>query len=593
MTDPLVEYERRRALRQLAADHLGAQIDRLGQWRIGLVMAGVATGIFGSVSGLFLPGLGAVVLLPMAVLFVIGVRLDKRKRWEARIARHYEHGLRRVSGSWMGRGIAGDRFLDANHLAASDLDLFGKGSLFERVCTARTAAGEERLADWFKVAGEPETIRQRQSAVADLRDRLDLREGIAGSGAEAAEGANFDDLIEWGDQERQRPGISRRRLIEWLGWVNLFVCLARLGLGLPGWVLLITVTISAVAIWPIRSWTNDVITPVEEAARELVLLGSVLARFEAEPFESPSLLALREKLRSHAQCASSQIRRLAHLADWLESRRNAILIPFRILFLWDARMAFAVEDWRRESGPMIRGWIDAVAEMEALSSLAAYAHENPADPFPTIVSGSPRVECTQVGHPLMAVGKCVRNDASLNDATRLLMVSGSNMSGKSTLLRSIGVNVILALAGGPVRAKAMTLTPLGLAATLRVQDSLSDGRSRFFAEVVRVRASLDAARRGPVLFLFDELFAGTNSADRIRGAAAVIRAFIDTGAIGLVTTHDLAVTEITNTMGGIVHNVHFADQWVDGEMRFDHTMREGVVTHTNGIALMRAVGLEV
>jgi DNA mismatch repair ATPase MutS len=169
------------------------------------------------------------------------------------------------------------------------------------------------------------------------------------------------------------------------------------------------------------------------------------------------------------------------------------------------------------------------------------------------------------------------------------------MSGKSTLLRAVGANAVLALAGAPVRATKLTLTPVALGATIRVQDSLRDGRSRFFAEVTRVRAVLDrAAKAPPVLFLFDELFAGTNSADRLVGAEAVLRTLLDAGAVGLVTTHDLALTAAADRLGGRAANVHFADHTAaDGAMTFDYTMRPGVVPHGNGVALMRAVGLKV
>jgi DNA mismatch repair ATPase MutS len=176
----------------------------------------------------------------------------------------------------------------------------------------------------------------------------------------------------------------------------------------------------------------------------------------------------------------------------------------------------------------------------------------------------------------------------------VLVVSGSNMSGKSTLLRAVGVNVVLALAGGVVRAASLTLTPVAVGATIRVQDSLQAGRSRFFAEVTKVRALLDTARAGPppLLFLLDELFAGTNSADRVAGAEGVLRALLDAGAVGLVTTHDLALTAVTGRLGG-AQNVHFCDGFAGGELHFDYTMRPGVVPHGNGLALMRAVGLEV
>ncbi|MBN9117943.1 MAG: hypothetical protein J0I06_02045 [Planctomycetes bacterium] len=194
-----------------------------------------------------------------------------------------------------------------------------------------------------------------------------------------------------------------------------------------------------------------------------------------------------------------------------------------------------------------------------------------------------------------SAGDGPRGPTDDTDGPRVLIVSGSNMSGKSTLLRSVGVNCVLALAGGVVRAADFSLTPFALGATMRVQDSLQAGKSRFFAEVTKVRLLLDIATREngpPLLFLLDELFAGTNSADRVAGAEGVVRALVAAGAIGFVTTHDLSLTAVTDTIPGAV-NVHFCDGFAGGELHFDYTMRPGVVPHGNGLALMRAVGLKV
>jgi DNA mismatch repair ATPase MutS len=265
--------------------------------------------------------------------------------------------------------------------------------------------------------------------------------------------------------------------------------------------------------------------------------------------------------------------------------------------MWDVRFAFKLEDWRGQSGPAVGRWLRAVGEAEALSSLAGYAYEHPDDCFPSVEVGPVRLAATGLGHPLLPAERCIRNDVSLDSTAgpRVLLISGSNMSGKSTLLRAVGVNTVLALAGGVVRARSFTLTPATLAATMRVQDSLQAGLSRFFAEVTKVRAMLDiAANRKvpPLLFLLDELFAGTNSADRVAGAEGVVRALLQAGAVGFVTTHDLSLAAIAERLPGAV-NVHFCDGFAGGELNFDYTMRPGIVPHGNGLALMRAVGLEL
>jgi DNA mismatch repair ATPase MutS len=301
-------------------------------------------------------------------------------------------------------------------------------------------------------------------------------------------------------------------------------------------------------------------------------------------------------MTSHGIVPSDAIRRLQRYAEMLDWRRNAVFAPIAAAVSWALHLASAIENWRREFGPRVNIWLAAVAEHEALSSLAAYAYEHSDDPFPIFVEdgAAARFEGTRLGHPLVPAAKMVRNDVALTRDTRLLIVSGSNMSGKSTLLRTVGINVVLAMAGAPVRAATLTMTPLALGATLHVHDSLQAGRSRFYAEISRIRNIADLADRQPVpLFLLDELFQGTNSHDRKIGAEALLLNLIDRGAIGLTTTHDLALTAIAEESRGRAVNVHFEDQLIDGELMFDYKMKPGPVTHSNALALMRAVGLPV
>jgi DNA mismatch repair ATPase MutS len=285
---------------------------------------------------------------------------------------------------------------------------------------------------------------------------------------------------------------------------------------------------------------------------------------------------------------------LVEVHDW---QHNNALLMFSMPFLVGTHLAWAIESWRSRHGGAVRQWLAAAGEFEALASLSAYRYEHPDDPFPEITTGpqrEARFDGAALGHPLLPAARMVRNDVTLDETTRLLVISGSNMSGKSTLLRTVGTNAVLAFAGGPVRAQSLRLSPLALGATLRIQDSLQEGRSRFYAEITRIRQLADVAGGGrPLLFLLDELFHGTNSHDRLIGASGVLRSFLDRGAIGLVTTHDLALTAIADNLAPHAANVHF-EEWFDaGEMRFDYRLKPGRVTRSNALALMRAVGLEV
>jgi DNA mismatch repair ATPase MutS len=282
---------------------------------------------------------------------------------------------------------------------------------------------------------------------------------------------------------------------------------------------------------------------------------------------------------------------MVSLLDW---RRNQLFAPVSLLLLWGTQIAFALEAWRARCGHELVGWLEALGELEALCDLAAHAFEHPADCFPELVAAGPVFDARGLGHPLLPDARCVRNDLALDRDHALVVISGSNMSGKSTLLRSVGTAVAMALAGAPVRATRLRLSPLALGASIRVQDSLQEGASRFFAELLCLRRVV-ASTNGPLplLFLLDEILQGTNSHDRQIGASALVRGLVARGAIGLVTTHDLALTRMVDALAPRARNAHFADELRDGEMHFDYRLAEGVVRRSNALALMRSVGLEL
>jgi DNA mismatch repair ATPase MutS len=245
-------------------------------------------------------------------------------------------------------------------------------------------------------------------------------------------------------------------------------------------------------------------------------------------------------------------------------------------------------------GHNIAGWLNATAEIEALSSLAGYAYENPEDPFPEFSEQSPCFDARGLGHPMLPRAKCVRNDVTIAGETRAFVVSGSNMSGKSTLLRTVGINAVLAMAGAPVRAASLRLSPLALGASIRINDSLKEGTSRFYAEIMRLKQLVVIADGSvPLMFLLDELLHGTNSHDRRIGAEAIIKGLVQKGAIGLLTTHDLALAHIVDALAPQAVNVHFEDHIENGRVLFDYHLREGIVRKSNALELMRSIGLEV
>jgi hypothetical protein len=587
-------YTERLAARQAMADRFARALDQLGWSRVGVFTAGVALAIlvfvFRRAGPLWL-------VLPAAVFLVLLYWQDQvaqRLRRAQRAVRFYARGLERLEERWQGTGEAGLRFLDEAHPYALDLDLFGTGSLFERLCTARTHLGENTLADWLRGPAPRDEVLARQTAVRELVPRLDLREDLALLGTDMPGGVDFSALVAWGLAPRVLTSKPVRLLAAGLGTLNFITLFGWLFLDFTSLPFAAALLLSGLIMLGLRARVRAVLGPVEAAAEGIALLAGLLARLENEPFAALRLRALQSALQAEGRLPSQQIAELARRVEWHAARHNQLFAPVAVLLLWNTQFAFAFEAWRARSGPALPHWLAAIGTIEALAALAAYTFENPADPFPEISAGTAEFNGVDLGHPLLPIERCVCNDVALTSPLRLLLVSGSNMSGKSTLLRTVGINAVLALAGGPVRARRLTLTPLAVGATLRVQDSLQAGRSRFFAEITRVRQLMELTHGSvPVLFLLDELFHGTNSHDRLIGARAVIGRLLDAGAVGLVTTHDLALTQIACELSPRAQNVHFEDDFVNGSMSFDYRMRPGVVPRSNALALMRSVGLDV
>jgi hypothetical protein len=519
-------------------------------------------------------------------------RVRRARARTDRAAAHYRVGLARIEDRWSGLGNPGTSLEDANHMYAADLDVFGPGNLFELLSTARTRMGERTLAAWLLSPAPTSMVLQRQQSIAELRDRLDFREDLAVLG-DAGVGVRPEELSRWAE--------SANRLTQ------RFV--------LPAAVLLPVLLIAALIFWNVTAIASPVVVilllelgvvrllglrlfevlgSTEQAFDKLRLLADLTTRLEREPLEAPLTKGLLQRLSSSGVPASRAIARLATTVSFSESRRNPLVQILDLPLLYSVHAALAAERWRRDHGRAVAAWLDAIGELEALISLSAYSYEHPDDPFPELIDGDASFDGVALGHPLLPQRTCVRNDVTIGGPTRVLLISGSNMSGKSTLLRTVGINTVLAMAGAPVRARHLRLSPLQVGANIRINDSLQKGSSRFYAEITRLRHLNESALREPtLLFLLDEVLQGTNSRDRFIGAQGVIRALIDRGAIGLVTTHDLALTAIDVGGAERLRNLHFQDQLVDGRMQFDFKLHEGVVTKSNGIELMRSIGLKV
>jgi hypothetical protein len=593
---PSEEYSQRQQAREATVAHFDRVHRSLGNLRLLIVIAA----LFLAWWSLYRHAISTwSLLIPLAAFVAVAIyhsNVLRKKSFAERAVNVYRKGLARIEDRWIGNGQQAPRADAATSLYAVDLDLFGSGSLFELLSQARTCMGEDTLARWLLSPSPVSEIAERHAAVSELRNSLNLREDMAilGENSEKLKtGVHPKALLQWAEQPTQ---IKQQNL----RWTALLLAILAIvgaivwgetGIKTP---LFLVLVVEAFIAFSLKDQLDKVFAGTDRALADLQLLSSLLARLEREPFSSPKLQALKQELSSHTIPGSKAIAHLETIVQYIDSRDNIVVRLFDKPLLYSVQVAYAAEAWRSAHGKAVASWLNAVGEMEALLSLAAYSYEHPADPFPEFVEGTATFHAEELGHPLIPSAKCVRNTVNISGNTKALLISGSNMSGKSTLMRSVGINTVLAMAGAPVRAQRMQLTPLHIGASILVNDSLQEGSSRFYAEITRLRHICDLAEQHPpALFLLDELLQGTNSKDRLIGAEAVVRELIDSGAIGIISTHDLALTDMKHTGESHLKNMHLQDEIQNGKMRFDFKLRDGVVTKSNGVELMRLIGLKV
>ncbi len=595
--NPRTEYEQRLASRAADVQAFVKESDRYSTWRgfvflaaVGILLASTLGEIL-SAQWLFVPAITFIVLV---ILHARCIRRLKR----ARLAEaYYRTALDRLDDKWIDVRPTGEEYYDPQHMYSGDLDLLGRGSLFQLICAARTKLGEETLAHWLLGPAETSVIRARQQSVEELRNELDFRETLELLEAETHSEIEQTHLADWVGQ----PLISIPAPLQWASMITgIFAALSVIS-WLFSWTgiapIVVAIIIQVCLLFFVGPQIRELLSQTDEVRDGLPVLSDVLSLIEQREFNSPHLQAIIAALQTDGVPPSKSIAQLRRYIQGLNNCfRNQFSAPLTILLGIPFHYLSAIERWLKRVGPHCPEWLAAVGEFEALCSLAGHAYEHPTDPFPEIVepTAGPCFEGTSLGHPLIPEHQVVRNDVTLNSQDRLLMISGSNMSGKSTLMRTVGTNFVLALAGAPVRAVSLRVSPMQAGTAMRVQDSLQQGASLFYQSVARLSAVVHLADAPePVLFLLDEILQGTNSHDRRIGAQSVIETLIERGGIGIVTTHDLALTEITDLFGDKARNVHFEDQLVDGKMTFDYRMRPGVVEHSNALELMKMMGIQL
>lgn len=590
------EHVRRRDAFAAEALVHGGRADRISFLRLGLFLGAVVAfaAAFGERS-LAVAGLGVVLTVLFAVAVVWHARvLAAKERAGVRSEIHARH-LRRLAGTTAGLPDGTGAILD-DHPYASDIDLVGPGSWFERYGVAHTSAGSETLGRWLAAPAPIATARERQEAVVELADRrLDVREALEAavldSGSESIDARPFVEFCEGPKAIAGRGPLIA--LISVLPLVTLTVIFLS-GEVLPAGSWVPFVVVQALIARQLEGSVRQAYERVVNRRRFVESYRAILEVAETMPADAKALVALKERLSVTGARPSVELSRLALWASLFEVREQGLVhVVINILLLWDANVLLRIEQWAERAGKRTRGWLETLGELEALASLATMRAIDVGATMPELAEDGV-LAATALAHPLLPATSRVANDVTIEGPGTALVVTGSNMAGKSTLLRAIGTNVVLALAGGPVAADVMRVPAVRLRASMRIADSLQHGASYFQAELARLRtviAEADAAP--PILFLLDELLRGTNARARHRGARAVVLHLLARRAMGIVATHDIALSELEEELDGRVKNFHFTDVLIEGEMTFDYRLRRGVVQTSNALRLLAMAGVDV
>lgn len=531
-------------------------------------------------------------------------KLRERCRWYGELTKLNDEGRSRLARDWEALPAQDPVMPDPRHPFADDLDLFGGASLSSLLGTVGTPGGRTKLREWLLEPADPETVKDRQAAVSELAPMLDLREELTVRGrlmTNVSPGV-LAGFMDWANGE---PWLLKRPWLVWIARLLPVVSIALIVLFAFGridytwWALALTVNL--VISYTIGRNIHVIFDRAfarEGAYRQYAEIFRLIA---TAPFRAGLPTRLQAGLRADSRSAHEWIARLQKLLALAEVRFSMAYLPLQAVALWDFQVLHRLERWQRSSGRYVATWFSISDEVDALAALAALKHDNPGWVFPEIADdATPTLQASDLGHPLLADAVRVSNDVGIGPPHTFLMISGSNMSGKSTLLRAIGTNVVLALAGGPVCASAMRLPPVRVATSMRIHDSLQQGLSHFMAELDRLKWVVDLAREaaaaneGTLLYLLDDILQGTNTAERQIAARRIIGALLAQDVIGAVTTHDLALSD-TPGLTTAARQVHFSESIREGpggpEITFDYRLRPGVATSSNALKLLEMVGL--
>ncbi len=598
MLESKQQYEKRRKHYARRLEKLTQTINRLSNVRLTLFFAGCALAVFLYMTQNSSLGLGILLftMVSFVGLVVWHQTLRAKQKYIQVLYESFDQALKRLDGEWKAFPDNGEDFRDAAHPYSEDLDLFGASSLFQWINTAKTFRGRAKLKEWLtEPPVEARTIQMKQEAIKELAMNFAWRHRfMAEAGTLKRPLDSPTRIIEWAktyDPFYLRPGIVI--LFRALPMITLtFLLLYFLTDRVPFWYPLAGFLIQTVILF-MGKQRGKTLESVYAYKESLKIYEKMLRRFEKRNFKADYLLGLKKGLYDRdGKKAFEQIRKLSSLAELISNRGNSMFLVINIFTLWDIQCMIALESWKEKSGRSLGRWVDTVAELEGLASLAIIHFDHQQWALPEIISENSGMVAGSLGHPLLLNSTC--NDISIEKCSGILLITGSNMSGKSTLLRTVGINMVLAYAGAPVCAKSFSCSIMRIYTCMRVSDNLGENISSFYAELLRIKQIVGASKtEGTIFFLLDEIFKGTNSQDRHAGAKVLIRQLGKAGAMGMVSTHDLELGDLERESERKVRNYHFREYYKNDEIHFDYKLRSGISNTRNAMYLIKMAGIDV
>ena len=489
---------------------------------------------------------------------------------------------------------AGKRFVDASHPYTTDLDIFGEHSYFQSINRTASAIGEERLAAYLKTPAELTEITARQEAVRDLSGKLEERQEFQAVGLLTDDDiSHVQKLNEWLEEEPYISNNSVYKILIILAPIFTLTGLILWITSIPWYAAILFLLPAGIVLKQTVERVN--ITHQKTNRAESILAGyaAMMRQLESMIFSAPRLQELQKVFLAGKAPASARIEKLSYIIGQLNLRYNFFAIFFNLAALWDLRQVKALEKWRAENKTRLPLWFESLAEFEALNSLATDYFNNPERTFPEINKAAV-VRAKSIGHPLIPTEKRITNDIEIPTRGHLKLITGSNMAGKSTFMRTVGLNIVLAQIGAPVCAEKLSLPPLQVYTSMRTEDALHESTSSFYAELKRLKFIIEAVEKGEnIFFLLDEILKGTNSVDRHTGSKALIKQLIEAKGSGMIATHDLELGSLEKEYGGAVENLRIEVRIEDGKLYFDYKVKPGVSESFNATILMREMGIRV